>query len=247
MENLQILVLEDNLEEAHELTLLLETNEYSVTHVINIHEANIEVKKQVYDMIILDIMIDGKPEGITFAQQLDADEIRIPFLFLTSIQSRAIFDKAKYTKPFSYILKPFNEMELLYAIELAIETYHGQENTISGATTNAVIGPEFLFVKKQQKVVKVNVNTINYIEVSEKYCSLICDEGSYFIKLSLSKIKDVLANPDFKQTHRNYLVNVKKIKELYVEDNLIILEANYKVPFSARYKAAFLKEGLFFR
>jgi DNA-binding LytR/AlgR family response regulator len=83
--------------------------------------------------------------------------------------------------------------------------------------------------------------------VSQKYCSLICDDGNYLIKFSLSKIKEVLANPDFKQTHRNYLVNIKKIKELYVEDNLIILEANHKVPFSTRYKATFLRDGLFFR
>ena len=31
------------------------------------------------------------------------------------------------------------------------------------------------------------------------------------------------------------------------KDNLIILEANHQVPFSERYKAAFLKGGLFFR
>ncbi|MBC8754661.1 LytTR family transcriptional regulator DNA-binding domain-containing protein [Kordia sp. YSTF-M3] len=51
--------------------------------------------------------------------------------------------------------------------------------------------------------------------------------------------KRYIGKTNFKQTHRNYLVNVKKIKELYIEDNLLILEANHKVPFSARYKAAF--------
>jgi DNA-binding LytR/AlgR family response regulator len=192
-------------------------------------------------------MIDGKAEGIEFAKELEAKGMTVPFLFLTSMRSRTVFGKAKYTNPFSYLLKPFNEMELLYTIELAIETYHDQRNTITTTDANAVIGPEFLFVKKKQKVVKVNVNSINYIEVSQKYCNLICDDGNYLIKFSLSKIKEVLANENFKQTHRNYLVNVNKIKELYIEDNLIILESNHQVPFSARYKAAFLRDGFFFR
>ncbi|MGH1386909.1 LytR/AlgR family response regulator transcription factor [Kordia sp.] len=247
MENLHILLLEDHQEEADDLLSILEANDYTVTHVTDKQDAYQQLKNQAFDMMILDIMIHGKPEGIDFAQRLDYERIVIPFLFLTSIQSRAVFEKAKYTKPFSYLLKPFNPMELLYTIELAIESYHGQENTLSTAVTNAVIAPEFLFIKKLRKVVKVNVSTINYIEVNEKYCSLICDEGNYLIKLSLSKIKEVLANPDFKQTHRNYLVNIKKIKELYIEDNLIILGANHRVPFSERYKAAFLKDGLFFR
>ncbi|WP_298513120.1 LytTR family DNA-binding domain-containing protein [uncultured Kordia sp.] len=247
MENLHILVLEDQQDDADVLIDILEKNEYIVTHVLNRQEAHEALKDKKFDIMVLDIMIHGKPEGIDFAQQLDTEGIRIPFVFLTSIHSRIIFEKAKYTKPFSYLLKPFNEMELLYTIELAIEMHHGQENTMSVTENNAVIAPEFLFVKKQRKVVKVNVSTINYIEVSEKYCSLICDAGDYLIKLSLSKIKNILANPDFKQTHRNYLVNIKKIKELYVEDNLIILETNHKVPFSERYKAAFLRDGLFFR
>jgi len=247
MEKLHILVLEDDLEEAQELTSLLLQNDYLVTHVTNLTQAFNELKSQAFDMMILDIMIDGKPKGIELAKQLDIEKIQIPFIFLTSIQSRVVFEKAKYTKPFSYLLKPYNELELLYVIELAIETYHKQENTISSDKNNAVIAPEFFFVKKGQKVVKVNVNTISYIEVDQKYCQLVCDSGKYLIKLSLSKIKEVLSNPNFKQTHRKYLINIKKIKELYFDDNLIIMEADHKIPFSTRFKTAFLKDGLFFR
>jgi CheY-like chemotaxis protein len=124
MENLHILVLEDSKDDADELVSVLRANDYLVTHVTNRLEAQLAFKNQQFDMLILDIMIDGKAEGIEFAKQLDSDGVQIPFLFLTSMQSRTVFEKAKYTKPFSYLLKPFNEMELLYTIELAIETYH---------------------------------------------------------------------------------------------------------------------------
>ncbi|WP_046757080.1 LytR/AlgR family response regulator transcription factor [Kordia jejudonensis] len=247
MEQLHILLLEDDVAEAQEMISLLNRNDYLVTHVSNTADALKKLHIQHFDMIILDIMIDGKPQGITLAKQLDMEGTQIPFIFLTSMQSRTVFEKAKYTKPFSYLLKPFNEMEFLYTIELAIETHYSQENTLSMSATTAVVAPEFFFVKERQKVVKVNVTTIIYIEVDNKYCHLICERGSYLIKLSLSKIKEILANPDFRQTHRNYLVNVTKIKEMYIEDNLIIMETNHKVPFSGRFKATFLKDGLFFR
>ncbi|WP_430409951.1 LytR/AlgR family response regulator transcription factor [Kordia sp.] len=247
MEKIHILILEDDLVEAEELTSLLHKNDYKTTHVPDAIQAIETLRQQTFDMMILDIMIDGKPKGIELAQTLEKDGIEVPFIFLTSIRSRAIFEKAKYTKPFSYLLKPYNELELLYVIELAIETFHQQKNTISREENNAVIAPEFFFVKKGQKIVKVNVNTISYIKVDQKYCQLVCDTGNYLIRLSLSKVIEVLANSNFKQTHRNYVINSKKIKELYMEDNLIIMEADHQIPFSTRFKTAFLKDGLFLK
>lgn len=247
MEKLHILILEDDLEEAEELVSLLHKNDYKTTHVGNITQALEQLQQQPFDLIILDIMIDGKPSGIELAKEIDTIGVQKPFIFLTNIQSRVIFEKAKYTKPFSYLLKPYNELELLYTIELAIETFHEQENAISTKQTHAVIAPNFFFVKKGQKVVKVDINTISYIAVDQKYCQMVCDSGNYLIRLSLSRVKEVLANPNFKQTHRNYLVNINKIKEMYIEDNLIVMEAAHQIPFSTRFKAAFLKDGLFFK
>ena len=64
--------------------------------------------------------------------------------------------------------------------------------------------------------------------------------------MSLKKIIELLSNEDFKQVHRNYLINIKKIKEIYFEDNLIIMEDRAKVPFSERHKATFRRENPIF-
>ncbi|GAA4271035.1 response regulator transcription factor [Aquimarina gracilis] len=241
MKQLQVLLLEDQQEEARETVSFLHNHDYKVTHVKSLEEAEIEIENHFFDVIILDIMINGKPEGITFAQQLKSKGISAPFLFLTNIQSKSIFDQAKESKPFSYLLKPYNNLELLFSIELAIETYYEQANTISFTQKNAILSPNFLFIKKGKSVVKVEIDSIHYIEVKDKYCNLICDQDQYQIKLSLTKTKETLAKPEFKQVHRNFLVNLKKIKEIYFEDNLIIMDTNEKIPFSERYKAFFLK------
>ncbi|WP_431165557.1 LytR/AlgR family response regulator transcription factor [Tenacibaculum halocynthiae] len=247
MNTLRLLLLEDLDKEANALISFLETNDYEVVRVANAEEAEKEIKNRFFDVIILDIMIDGRPEGIELAQRLNQRDINVPFLFLTSMQSKTVFDEAKLTNPMVYLLKPYNELELLYSLELAIESCYQQSNSISFNEQNAVLSPSYLFIKKKRSVVKVDVSSINYIEVKEKYCSLLCDEGNYLIKLSLTKLKEMLSNPDFKQVHRNYLVNIKKIKEIYFEDNLIILQNKGQIPFSERYKNAFIKDNTIFR
>ena len=247
MKKLQVLLLEDLEEEAIELSSFLEENEYEVSVATNAEEAEKLIKNRFFDAIILDIMINGKPDGITLAQRLNKEGINIPFLFLTSMQGKDIFDEAKLTNPLIYLLKPYNKLELLFSLELAIESCYQQSNSISLTSENAVLSPEFLFIKKKRSVVKVDVASINYVEVKEKYCNLVCASGNYLIKLSLVKLKEMLSNPDFMQVHRNYLVNMKRIKEIYFEDNLIVLENNDKILFSERYKNTFIKENTIFR
>lgn len=247
MNTLRLLLLEDLDKEANELISFLETNNYEVIRVTNALEAEKEIKNRFFDVIILDIMIDGKPEGIELAQRMNRQGVNIPFLFLTSMQSKAVFDEAKLTNPMVYLLKPYNELELLYSLELAIESCYQQSNSISFNDRSGVLSPSYLFIKKKRSVVKVDVEAVNFIEVKEKYCSIACNDGQYLIKLSLTKLKEMLCNPDFKQVHRNYLVNVKKIKEIYFEDNLIILADDSQIPFSERYKNAFIKDNTIFR
>lgn len=246
MNDLRLLLLEDLDEDAKTLTNLLQKNNYDVVRVKNATEAEKEIKNRFFDILILDIMIDGKEEGISLAERLNKEEIEIPFLFLTSMQGKAVFEKAKFTKPFSYLLKPFNELEMLYALELALESHYEQTNSISFSSKNAVVSPEHLFIKKGKSVVKVTVASIDHIEVEEKYCSIKCDGGNYLIKMSLKKVMELLPSEDFKQVHRRFLVNIKKIKEIYFEDNLIVMDSNDKIPFSKRHKATFKKNNSIF-
>ena len=162
MGKLQLLLLEDLDQEAEKLSATLKNHHYDVMRVRNEAEAIAALKKRFFDIIILDIMIDGKPEGISLAKRIQKQQIEVPFLFLTSMQSKVVFEEAKYTNPYSYLLKPYNELELLYSLELAIESHYQQEETISFGKDTAVISPNYLFVKKGKSVVKVDVSTINH-------------------------------------------------------------------------------------
>ncbi len=242
MKKIELLLLEDTPEEAEELISFLEENNYHVEHVENAREARQKIRSKPFDVVILDIMIEGEPEGIAFAQEIQDYGMNIPFLFLTSMQSKGIFQEAKYTKPFNYLIKPHNELELLYALELAIESHYEQSNTISIRPKQAVLSPDFLFIKKKGKVLKAEVSDINSIKVEEKYCGLYCDDEDYMIRMSLKKIQEMLASDDFLQVHRNSVVNIKKIKEIYLDDNLIVMMNGDQVSISERYKYVIQKK-----
>lgn len=247
MNNLRLLLLEDLDEEAAEVIDFLEDNDYEVIRVKNSNDAEKELKNKFFDIILLDIMINGKPEGISLAHRLNRQNINIPFLFLTSMQSKTVFNEAKLTKPYTYLLKPFNKLELLYSLELALEKFYQQSSSISLSSKNAIISPSFLFLKKKNSVVKVEISTIIYVEVVEKYCKIVTENGEFLIKLSLLKVKELLKDSQFYQTHRSFLINTEQIEEIFFDDNLLKLKNNYTIPFSERFKNNFKKYNTIFK
>jgi hypothetical protein len=45
-------------------------------------------------------------------------------------------------------LKPFNELEILYAIEMAVEKFHNQNDAFFSDEQDTVISAEYMFIKK---------------------------------------------------------------------------------------------------
>jgi two-component system, response regulator PdtaR len=61
----------------------------------------------------------GRMNGIE-AAKIITDELDIPVVFVTSYADDAIIEKAKNVRPYGYIVKPFNELEIKAAIEVAL-------------------------------------------------------------------------------------------------------------------------------
>ena len=243
MKTLNLLLLEDDKEDANDLADFLNENNYDVMISHNINQTERLLKRHSFDLVVLDIMIDGKPDGIAMAEKMNELGFDIPFIFLSSMQTKILYEKAKHTKPLTYLIKPYNELELLFTLELAIEKYFDQSNSISFDPQTAVLSPSYIFIKKRKSLMKVDVSKIDYIEVQDKYCQFSLTDEEFLVKLSLKKVKELLSNPDFIQVHRNYLVNINKIHEIYLEDNLIVLDNKQNIPFSERHKANFVKSN----
>lgn len=238
MDKINILIIEDTKSESDELATVLVNNEYNVVGIAtNYTEALTMFYQSKVDLVIIDVFLNGQPEGITFAETITiTPNAAKPFVFLTSSKDRQIFERAKLTKPFSFLLKPFNELEVLYAIEMAVEKFYEQNNVFIKDDIEAVIGNDYLFIKKKSALKKVAIDDIIYIEVDERYCNVITTKEKFLVALSLTKITDLLESDKFARTHRNYIVNTSKINEIVLSDNLIILEGNHQVVLSEKYK-----------
>lgn len=238
MDNINILIIEDTPEESDKLVKVLESNNYSVAGIAkSFKEALTLFYKVKVDLVIIDIFLDGVPDGISFAETINTvPEASKPFVFLTSSTDRSIFERAKLTKPFSFLLKPFNELEVLYAIEMAIEKFYEQTDVFFTEEEDTVISNDHLFIKKGKSLKKVLLTDIIYIEVEEKYCNIITAKEKFVILISLKKMLQFLDNTIFCRTHRNFIVNIEKITEIIPADNLILLQENHRVTLSERYK-----------
>ena len=238
MNNVNVLVIEDTQTESDILVKVLAENGYTIAGIATTFS---DALKLLYanpvDIVIIDVFLNGSPDGIAFAETLAiTPEISKPFVFLTSSNDRQVFERAKLTRPFSFLLKPFNELELLYALEMAVEKYYVQPNVFLSDNEDTVVSNDSLFIKKKNSLKKVMLSDIVYIEVEERYCNIITEHEKFVIMISLTKISELLEKDKFVRIHRNYLINTDKIEEIVLNDNLVILKGNHKVILSEKHK-----------
>ncbi|EJL66843.1 LytR/AlgR family response regulator transcription factor [Flavobacterium sp. CF136] len=238
MDNINVLIVEDTPAESDALVKVLDENNYNIVGVAaTYNEALTLFYNNAIDIVVIDVFLDGKPDGITFAETINIIPNGLkPFVFLTSSKDRQIFERAKLTKPFSFLMKPFNELEILYALEMAVEKFYDQANAFHSEDQNTVVSNDSLFIKKNKALKKVQIKDIVYIEVEDRYCNIITEAEKFVILISLTKIIQLLDPTKFFQTHRNYIINAGKIEEIIVNDNLVILKGNHKVTLSDKYK-----------
>ncbi len=79
------------------------------------------------DLALLDIDIRGTRNGIDLARII-RKKYDFPFVFLTAFSDRETLAALKDTMPYGYIVKPFNQGELLSTIELAIHKYAAERD-----------------------------------------------------------------------------------------------------------------------
>lgn len=115
-----ILVVEKDGIIAKDIKKILEKYEYTVSAVvISGEEAIEEAKEKKPDLVLTEVKLEGKMDGIEAAHQIYSC-FNIPVIFLTAVSDKGTFERAKIVNPYGFIIKPFEE-ELLHAtIEMAL-------------------------------------------------------------------------------------------------------------------------------
>lgn len=115
-----IMVVEDEVIVAKDIETSLAGLGYSICAVVSSgEEALIAAQKAKPDLILMDIMLKGKTDGIETAKQITS-HLDIPIVFLTAFSDEGTIGRAKEANAFGYLLKPFEERELRTTIEMAL-------------------------------------------------------------------------------------------------------------------------------
>jgi len=238
MEHINVLIVEDTPAERDALVNVLKEYQYNVVGIAQTHQEALQLFfANKVDVVVIDIFLNGIPEGISFAETINAvPQSAKPFVFLTNSTDRTIFERAKLTKPFSFLLKPFNPLEVIYTLEMAIERFYDQEDVFQSDEEAAVISSDYFFIKKKDRLKKVPVSEIVNIEVEERYCTIHSLSDKFVIQISLARILELLDSTKFLRTHRNHIVNCDCIVEIQPSDNLLIMSNKQIIPISERYR-----------
>lgn len=120
MNKIKILIAEDEEIVAKNIEKRLTADGYIVVASVSTGEEAIEKAKSLTpDIILMDIKLKGKIDGIETADIIRRD-FQLPVIFLTSYADEETFQRAKNTEPFGYLIKPFENKELNRVVELAL-------------------------------------------------------------------------------------------------------------------------------
>ncbi len=120
------------------------------------------------EIVILDINIKGSMDGIDIAHIIN-EKYKIPFIYLTSYADSGTIERAKPTFPAGYILKPFDEKDLLTTIEMAI--YKHKNNRTGVMPTLAEINKKYdgQFSEREYEILHSIVNGLTNAQMAANY------------------------------------------------------------------------------
>lgn len=238
MDNLiRIAVVEDEMIIGAKISMQLTTLGYEVTGILSRGEELLQhVEESKPDIVLLDIHLKGKLDGIESATLL-AQRFDIPIIYLTANSDEATFNRAKATKPYGFISKPFKQLDLQRAIELTISRMAESEGD-PGPDPNSdndhpyILGDR-IFVRHKDKMVRIMLVDILYIEADRNYSRIFTKAKEYLLSITLKSIEEKLTEQVFQRVHRSYIVNLSQIDEVS-EDHLNV--SGVGIPLSTAYR-----------
>jgi CRP-like cAMP-binding protein/ActR/RegA family two-component response regulator len=197
MEKKSILVIEDNLEMRENISEILELSNYSVTTAEDGKKGVAVAKSGLPDLIICDVMmpeLDGY--GALHMLGKDPKTLCIPFIFLTAKSESVDVRKGMGMGADDYITKPFEEMDLLDAVEMRLKK---SEALKAGSTRNISGVQGFMATATGRVIEQVTKNHRTKQYSIKEHVFREGDSTVYLYFLNKGKVKTFKMNDDGKE------------------------------------------------
>lgn len=194
----------------------------------NPQEALEFVINQKVDLIFIDIQMPDLT-GIEFTRALTGG----PRVVFTTAYEKYALEGFKLDVV-DYLLKPFSYEEFLKAVGKAARLIRIEQSEQEKVESNS----EFLFLKSDYKIRRINFNDILYIEGLKDYVKVYkAGEAKPVLSLITMKLLEAkLPQARFMRVHRSFIVNLERIET--IERSRIVFGKTY-IPVSEQYKEKF--------
>ncbi len=228
MSKLKIGIVEDELLIARSIKDTLNELGYDYTEpCISYTEAIEMIAEEKPDMLLLDINLSGKKDGIDVAAHIN-EKYKIPFIFLTANSDAATIERAKKVKPHAYLVKPFTKDELFASIEIAFSNYNSKSKQEQINTATKINNA--LFIRENNAFVKILFSEIIFIESQENYVKVHATGNKRFmLRSTFTDFLEQLPNDLFFRTGRSHAVQLEMVEKIEPTE---VMVGGQKIPLS---------------
>ena len=239
MSVLKIGIVEDELVIAR--TIVSTLDELGYAHcgpAISYTEAMEMLANNKPDLLLLDIQLSGKKDGIDVAQKVN-ELYQVPFIFLTANSDGETIDRAKKVKPNAYIVKPFTKEELFAAIEIAFSNFTGNRSDTKPEHTVSYHSKDYMFVRDGYVFRKIFFSELLYLESDANYLILhLKSQKKVMVRSTLNDFTEQIDQKIFLRVHRSYSVNINMIDDIFPTEISI---GGIKIPIGKSFREELLK------
>lgn len=215
----KILIVEDEILLSEQLAAFL-GKQYEVIGLAESGEKALNiVKMNPPDIVLMDIELEGKLDGIETAERIQKS-LFIPIIYLTKLHGDKTLDRVKKTMPAAYLSKPFKIHDVKNAIETAIfsrQMHPKKKADIEPRqieTYSLSIFNNRLFYRKEGGVFhRAFIDDIIYIEAVGGSCILETVESPIKLSINLKDFFNYVEGTNLVKVHRRYGVNAEYVKQ----------------------------------
>ncbi len=175
------------------------------------------------DLVFLDI---NMPEisGISFAKSIHK---KIKIIFTTAYRDYAV--EGFELQAVDYLLKPISFDRLLKAVSNYVEI----NSKLYVDHKKIAERNDFMFVRSDRKMLKVDFDLIVYIESYSDYLKIHLSGKTIVTRMTISAVEAKLPSKKFLRIHRSYIIAIESISSFTNEE---IVVDNQHLPISRSYK-----------
>ncbi|MEI6173628.1 MAG: LytTR family DNA-binding domain-containing protein [Bacteroidota bacterium] len=186
------------------------------------------LEKTPVDLMFVDVNMPDL-SGIDFVKTLENP----PFIVFVTAYSEYALEGFR-VDAIDYLLKPISYSDFLKSANKVKTWFDAMQQKPAEVMSNK----DFLFIKSEYKILRINFDDIKYIEAMSEYIRIhLVNSKPVMTQLSMKSIEDQLPEDRFMRVHRSFIINLSKIS--VIERNRIVFDGTVYVPVSDQYKSKF--------